>query len=689
MNNDLPAGSTLSHYRIVSKIGAGGMGEVYLAQDTKLDRKIALKILPAEVAAHPDRMKRFVQEAKTASALNHPNIITIHEIDQTDSGHFIAIEFVDGETLRQQLNARHTKIAEALDIGLQIASALSAAHAAGIIHRDIKPENVMIRRDGIVKVLDFGLAKLSEQVDTGTVDAEAVTQALVQTEPGVVLGTAAYMSPEQARGLAVDARTDIFSLGVVIYEIVAGQAPFGGATRGDLMVALLQRDPPPLSRFTTEAPAELERLVMKTLAKDRDERYQTAKDLLIDLKRLKQKLEVDAEIERAAAPERNDVARANKAPGTTANATIESVKAQAGTARPASSAGYIATEIKRHKKGVGIIFAALVVALSYGLYKFASQKRPATSSPEVKMARLASTGKIFAGLISPDGKHLVYGVEDAGKQSIWVRQVAATSSNVQIVPLSEATYANFRFTGDGNYLYFNRRDKNGPDSLYQMPALGGMARKISENVSSRAALSPDGSRIAFIRGDPFDKENSLVVANSDGSGEQPLTTRQAPDNFAGGIAWPPDGKSITCVAGEHAKKLIEVPLDGGPEKLVKTPQWFAIGNIEWLPDASGLIVIALEQSQSSPPQIWHLSYPSGEARRITNDFSDYTSLSHGGALSGVTNLWIQPLDGGPPKQLTNFTSGTFFSFDWSPDGKRLVYGRSTTSSDVVLISNFR
>jgi serine/threonine protein kinase len=184
----ISAGTKLGRYEIRSKIGEGGMGEVYLAQDTKLDRKVALKILPADVAAHSDRMKRFVQEAKAASALNHPNIITIHEIDQTDSGHFIATEFVDGETLRQQLNARHMKVAEALDIGVQIASALSAAHAAGIIHRDIKPENLMIRRDGIVKVLDFGLAKLSEQGDTGTVDAEAVTKALVQTEPGVVLG---------------------------------------------------------------------------------------------------------------------------------------------------------------------------------------------------------------------------------------------------------------------------------------------------------------------------------------------------------------------------------------------------------------------------------------------------------------------------------------------------------------------
>src|SRR6266566_5415233 len=297
---ELSPGFNLSHYRIVSKIGAGGMGEVYLAQDTKLDRRVALKILPADVAAHQDRMKRFVQEAKTASALNHPNIITIYEIEQIDSVHFIATEFIDGETLRERVRKASMKLREVLDVAAQIASALSAAHSAGIVHRDVKPENIMLRADGIVKVLDFGLAKLTERLQPESVDAEAATKALVQTEPGIVLGTIAYMSPEQARGLAVDARTDIFSLGVVIYELVAGQAPFGGATKSDLIVALLEREPPPLARFTPEAPAELERIVMKALTKDPDERFQTVRDLLIDLRGLKQKLVVDAEIERSA-----------------------------------------------------------------------------------------------------------------------------------------------------------------------------------------------------------------------------------------------------------------------------------------------------------------------------------------------------------------------------------------------------
>src|SRR6266516_4469072 len=283
---ELGPGVTLSHYHIVSEIGAGGMGEVYLAQDTKLDRKVALKILPADLAANHDRMRRFVQEAKAASALNHPNIITIYEIDETGSGHFIATEFIDGETLRERGRQAPMKLDEVLDIATQIAGALSAAHAAGIIHRDIKPENVMLRRDGIVKVLDFGLAKLTERVSPESVDTEAPTRANIKTESGVVMGTTAYMSPEQARALEIDTRTDIWSLGVVLYEMIAGRAPFKSDTASDTNAAILRNEPPALSQYAPDTPPELERIVRKALQKDREERYQGVKDLLLDLKSL-------------------------------------------------------------------------------------------------------------------------------------------------------------------------------------------------------------------------------------------------------------------------------------------------------------------------------------------------------------------------------------------------------------------
>jgi serine/threonine protein kinase len=293
-------GKTIAHYQILGKLGEGGMGVVYKARDNHLDRLVALKVLPPEKVADPERKRRFVQEAKAASALNHPNIITIYGIDQVDSVHFIASEFIDGQTLRERMRKEPLKLGQALDLAVQISSALSAAHAAGIIHRDIKPDNIMLRRDGIVKVLDFGLAKLTEPPPAQMVDTEAPTRAVVKTEPGVVLGTTIYMSPEQSRGLALDERTDIFSLGVVLYQMVAGRLPYEGKTTTEVLAEIIsEHEPPPLARYSREVPVELERIVSKALRKDRGERYQTIKDLLLDLQSLKQALEFEKKLERS------------------------------------------------------------------------------------------------------------------------------------------------------------------------------------------------------------------------------------------------------------------------------------------------------------------------------------------------------------------------------------------------------
>ncbi|MEP6570383.1 MAG: protein kinase [Acidobacteriota bacterium] len=295
---------TLSHYRIIKKLGAGGMGEVYLAEDTTLNRRVALKLLLAEYTQNEEHLRRFKLEARAVSALNHPNILTIHEVGEAQGHHFIATEFIDGDTLREYLKRTgKMKASDTLAVAAQVASALAAAHEAGIVHRDIKPENIMLRADGYVKVLDFGLAKLTER-ETILADAEALTRPLVQTAPGVIMGTVYYMSPEQARGLETDARTDIWSLGVVLYEMVAGRAPFAGETVTDMLVAIVEREPPPLKNLTSEQiPAELDWIITKTLRKNPDERYQTSKEFLADLQRLRQKLEIESHLQRSAPPE--------------------------------------------------------------------------------------------------------------------------------------------------------------------------------------------------------------------------------------------------------------------------------------------------------------------------------------------------------------------------------------------------
>src|SRR5215471_20972770 len=347
---------TISHYRILKNLGSGGMGEVYLAQDTsELGRQVALKILSSEVASHRDRLQRFSQEARTVSNLNHPNIITVYEFGQSDSDFFIATEFIDGITLRQHVSNRRLKLVDVLDVTIQIVAALNAAHEAGVTHRDLKPENVMVRRDQIVKVLDFGLAKLSETSassgsgsDLGQ-DEDAETKVL-RTEPGMVMGTVAYMSPEQSVGKGVDQRTDIWSAGVVLYEMIAGCVPFQGKDIHRQIIAIQEAEPAALSQQVEGVPERLEEIVAKCLAKEKNERYQTAKDLLIDLRNLRRKLDVDAEIERTIAP----ASRSTSAGTSNKQGSPLNTASGASQVRTTSSAEYIVTGIKQHKLVSGI-----------------------------------------------------------------------------------------------------------------------------------------------------------------------------------------------------------------------------------------------------------------------------------------------------------------------------------------------
>lgn len=362
----LTPNANISRYRITSKIASGGMGEVYLAYDTRLHRRVALKVLPAEVVNSRDRLQRFEQEAQAASALNHPNIVTIYEVGAEGDTHFIATEFIEGETLRRRLRTRRLEIDETLNVAIQIATALDAAHRNRIVHRDIKPENVMVREDGLVKVLDFGLAKSTES-KIAEIDAEAATLAQVNTNPGMIIGTVTYMSPEQARGKPVDARTDVWSLGVVLYEMASGHSPFVGETVSDTIAAIIKSEPPLLDDNT---PGELQRIVRKTLQKNTDERYQTVKDLLIDLKNLKSELELAVTLGR------------ERSAGTNRNATQTKTTSDAGTdtARAVSTIESVSGEVKKRKLGFAVGLAVLMfAAIGLGYWFYSPQNSPIES----------------------------------------------------------------------------------------------------------------------------------------------------------------------------------------------------------------------------------------------------------------------------------------------------------------------
>jgi serine/threonine protein kinase len=691
-------GRRLSHYEILDKLGEGGMGSVWKARDTRLNRPVAIKILPAGKLANADRKRRFVQEAQAASALNHPNIITIHEIGREDSVHFMATEFVEGETLRHRMEREPLKLSEALEIGVQTAAALVAAHAAGIVHRDIKPENIMLRPDGYIKILDFGLAKLTER-RAELIDTQAPTMAKVATNPGTVMGTTHYMSPEQTRGLDVDARTDIWSLGVLLYEMVAGHAPFEGETQSDVIVSILDREPLPLSSESREVPAELQRIIRKALSKDREERYQTVKDLLIDLKSLRQELAFESRREHSLAPNATRPASSGKqaaAQGFGAT-TIEDTYARTGEVeRAQTSPGdqSFASEIKRGRSSAYIILAVALVALlglGYLFYAFVLKSRPSTKSvaflQNMQVTQLTTNGKSRDAVISPDGKYVAFVMDDGGKQSLWVRQVASASA-AQVVAPAEVTYQGVAFSHDGNYIYYNMWDRKNVGEIYQVPVLGNTPpRKIIHDTMPGIMVSPDDKRLAFVRGYARENAGSLLVSNADGTGEKALVTCKAPDGCWGG-AWSPDGKRIALIRWNDSEKtsaIVEVSMDGGPEKLISLQRWMGVGALEWLGDGSGLVVTASDQ-RNSPAQIWFVSYPDGEAQKVTNDLNGYSGLSLTADSStlvtvrgnGLANIWVLTgNDTNTARQITSGNTEGALGLAWTPDG-RLVYSSITS-----------
>ena len=700
---ELKSGQTIASYEVISFISRGGMGEVYLAEDKRLGRKVALKLLPASFTTDADRLRRFEQEARAASALNHPNIITIYEIRHAAGSHVIATEFVEGETLRHRLSRSALTLSETLNIAIQVADALSAAHKAGIIHRDIKPENIMLRPDGYVKVLDFGLAKLSEQA-TPAVAAEAPT-IQVRTGSGIVIGTAGYMSPEQARGLGIDHRSDIFSLGAVIYEMLARRKPFEGDTPSDTLAAILKSEPPPLARVARGVPSELVRIVNKSLKKDREERYQVVKDLWLDLKALRQELEFQDKLDRSV-DSRTDDGTAFVAGEPTAD--FSGPQKTRSNSLITFLSGALRNKHPTNRKfraaiAVGVV---LIVVAAWGstIYRWLTPKEPPAPFWDVRLTRLTNSGNAIDATISPDGKYIVYVLSDRSRQSLFIRQVS-TANDKEIVPPAPVGYFGITFSPDGAELYYAIKQNLSAGILYRVPVLGGIPVKVLEKIDAPVSFSPDGKQFALVRSNyPNQGESAIVIANVDGSGERDLVVKKLPQRFYPifftGPSWSPDGKiiaaSVTTVGGRT--KVIGFSVADGSEKELTTDSWTFASRVEWMPDMAGLLVVAGDTPINS--MLWYVNYPDGRTRRITNDLNAYRTIGltkDGKKLAsvqsqGLVNLWLVP-DGDvdkavrlPTGNVSSFFTATGSNVAWAPDG-RIVYVSNEGGNADLWIAN--
>jgi serine/threonine protein kinase/Tol biopolymer transport system component len=719
----LEPGTKLGRYQIRSKLGAGGMGEVYLAHDDALDRSVALKILPGDLAAKKDRMERFVREAKAAAALNHPNIAHIYEIGESDGLNFIAMEFVDGDTLRQLIHGKPADLKKLLRYLQHTAEAMAKAHATGIVHRDLKPDNIMVTREGHAKILDFGLAKLIEPqlADPSKASAEEQITAIMQQHsiPGVVMGTLGYMSPEQARGDVrdIDHRSDIFSFGCILFEAATKQKPFMGDSMVKSLHKIIYEPAPLLVEFNPTAPSDLQRIVRRCLAKDPDERYQTIKDVAIELKELRREIEsggVSAQAvitspSGAASPlvtqplSQPDSSSLEVQTAMVPGAPLTDNASLSPTALSAASMADRSTRIRT------ALFAATavigLVGLSVAAFMWWRSNRTVPFA-KVKATRITANGKATNAAISPDGRYIVHVINDAGRQSLELRLVA-TNTNQEIVPAAEVSYSGLAFSQDGNYLYYVMRDRANPRSaLFRKPVLGGEAGKVVSNIGGHPSFSPDGKRLAFVRFNPDRSESAVIVAIADGSGEQTIASRQRPDIYRE-VAWSPDGNVLALATvsykGTYHAGVATIPVNGGQEKPLTSQSWFGVDQLAWAGDGSGLIVSAVEQSFGQR-QLFYVAYPSGAVHGITNDLNDYSVVSvTADSKSLVTvqreanfNVWVTPVNASalsaPPREgpaierspARQITSGGTkldgsFGLAWLPDG-RLTYSSMASGS---------
>jgi eukaryotic-like serine/threonine-protein kinase len=645
-------GQVISHYRIVGEIGRGAMGVVYLAEHTVLGRRVAIKTSNSSPG-------RFLREARAASALSNPHIATIYDYGETDDGTpYIVMEYVQGKTLADLIREGTLTIPRCLHIIRQVGEALDEAHRHNIIHRDIKPSNIMVDDRDNVKVLDFGLAKqIGLEPDEQDTDSRSLD---TKTREGLLVGTPMYFSPEQALGATLDPRSDLFSLGVVLYECLVGRPAFSGATAMDICTKVARDNPVPPSQIKPAVSGKLERVILTALEKSVDKRYQSASQLASDLETLELSL---------------------SSPGLL---SFDETEPLVNQTQPIVTPETVSIDRGRNLKRLALLVlgALLVIATSAWLLLKRQSKAP---PPEPAQERLGISGNLIEGAISPDGKFVAYVNDEGGRQSIWLRQIT-TGTDLQIVSPADTKYKGLSFFPNDDYLSYLKTEGKSAD-LYKVSTLGGAARKLVTNIDTPVSFSPDGKRFTFVRYSPDAHETTLIIADADGTNERAVKTLKEPQLFSlggfysSGPAWSPDGTQIAVpafsVTDKTYREILLVKVADGTINAINPGHWSMTEKLVWLGDGSGFLMNASE-ANSFLLQIWLVNQQGGEdARLITKDPTDYIGLS---ATKDsrvvltmkreiVTSVWIHPGASNSPEQLSSSRYLGTRGIAWTPDSR--------------------